>query len=1230
MASNVSGAAFRSIRALFTAGTVGGLTDGELLERFTARDGDGSEMAFASLVERHGPMVLRVCRTVLRDTHEAEDAFQATFLILALKAASIRGRDSLTSWLYSVAYNVAATARSSAVRRRSHELKAGQTRPLAITEDARDDLGPVIHEELDRIPERYRAVLVLCCLEGLTQHQAAQQLGWPVGTVQSRLARGRERLRARLERRGLPPSATALVLPLSSEAAREALPAALANSTVRLALTIGAARALAIGMVPVAVMNLARGAIRTMLVNKVLTTGMAMLLVAGVIATGAAVYAYQAAKPGPAIARPGEVVKGEQPAAANSDNGLLTVTGIVRMRDGSPVAGATVKSITGSKEASTVTRTDAAGRFQLQAVFGNGGRLHVSSADGSYQTVLKVSSLATRTVFASPLELKLSLARTHRVAVLAEGRPVAGAFVAGEGTDFHVEGVTGQYGEVQLRLPQEERLSELVAWHPTLGASGKRDLENRPREGLTELSLLPPAPHRVRVVDVDGKGVGGLELGVSVRTEDSDWIVAKHIAAAHVRTDADGTAIVPWAPREKLQYVQVDILNSDWKVDETDRKQIAAGITTVHARRERLVHGRLIMPEGGDAEGILVTGFGFGPANNGDIPYARARRDGTFTLLVPSAHSYVLGITDLKWASDPWSGMILSTDTAKAAEITIKVYPATPLAVRVTRGPKHDPVVNAWINLVSQGQVTWTDSTGKKQTGTSGARTWLTTDADGVTRAAIGKGQHELRLTSGVWTEKRTIEVKSEKPVEVEFHRAWDGEQRINARLMSDGQRYVPSPTLVARARAQRPPQIPLTFEPVVHPDGTFELKFDAESVSLFFIDRDQQRSGFTERVQGDADLEISMEAMSATYSGKLLDENAQPIAGRTLEMYVKTSDGKVVAAQQTDKSGRFRFTGVPCDVPLQFDIRNEGDLPEYFLFDRDRMFSPGEVRENDQLKPHRPNQSSSNVRSSVPLAKSVENICRNARSSGMRALVALLGDDSGDAARTIDQLFDYDNERTRSVLSYLTLRVDSAQLKREAAAVTKYGWPKPGPGEVVLVALDGDQKMIAAQRIATTPVVTAVNLGVEFLKQHRPPTRNAMNLLVEARSDAKRSGRRVWVIQGGPRCAPCFRLARWIEDHHATLDKDYVIVKLMGGIDEHVTEAIAGLPIKDGDGIPWFAITEPDGTVLAISRGPVGNIGFPSSVEDIRHFRRMLDRTVQKMTSDEVDRLISSLSPGK
>jgi hypothetical protein len=207
---------------------------------------------------------------------------------------------------------------------------------------------------------------------------------------------------------------------------------------------------------------------------------------------------------------------------------------------------------------------------------------------------------------------------------------------------------------------------------------------------------------------------------------------------------------------------------------------------------------------------------------------------------------------------------------------------------------------------------------------------------------------------------------------------------------------------------------------------------------------------------------------------------------------------------------------------------------------------------------------------------------------------------------------------------------VGAAQLNREAAVVSKFGWPKPGPGEIVLVALDGNQKSIAAQRIATKNVESALGTGVDFLKKHRLRARDALTLLGAARSDAKGSGRRIWVIEGGPRCGPCFRLARWIEDHHAVIEKDFVVVKLMAGIDEHVDLALAGLPIEQGDGVPWFAFTEPDGTVLSISRGPLGNIGFPDSVEGTRHFRAMLERVVRRLTSADVDQLIESLRASK
>ena len=230
------------------------------------------------------------------------------------------------------------------------------------------------------------------------------------------------------------------------------------------------------------------------------------------------------------------------------------------------------------------------------------------------------------------------------------------------------------------------------------------------------------------------------------------------------------------------------------------------------------------------------------------------------------------------------------------------------------------------------------------------------------------------------------------------------------------------------------------------------------------------------------------MEAATATYGGTLLDENGKPMADRTLQIYVKTSLYQAVAPQQTDRQGRFRFTGLPCNVPLQLNLQNDTEVPRYFLFDRDRMLNPGEIRENEVLKPQRADESSSQCDLSGPAGQERREHLPERPPEWHAPLVASLGDDSGDTARTIYQLFDYDDERTRAVLSYLTLRVDPAQLKSEAAALTKFGWPKPEPGEIVLVALDGDQKMIAAQRIATNHVATAVSVGADFLKQHRPP----------------------------------------------------------------------------------------------------------------------------------------------
>jgi RNA polymerase sigma factor (sigma-70 family) len=228
------------MRTLWGVGVVGGLSDGQLLDRFIRGDAETAELSFQALIERHGPMVLRVCGRLLDDPNDAEDAFQATFLVLLREAGRIRERGSIAAWLHGVAARTAARANVEAARRRRIERKAVRS---AATEHAgaeRLDLESLIQHELARLPEKYRAPIVLCYLEGHTHEGAAEQLGWPVGTIRGRLARARDLLRARLTRRGVMASVGLAVIESMSKSARAALPTALCEATVGAAVRIAA------------------------------------------------------------------------------------------------------------------------------------------------------------------------------------------------------------------------------------------------------------------------------------------------------------------------------------------------------------------------------------------------------------------------------------------------------------------------------------------------------------------------------------------------------------------------------------------------------------------------------------------------------------------------------------------------------------------------------------------------------------------------------------------------------------------------------------------------------------------------------------------------------------------------------------------------------------------------------------------------------------------------------
>jgi RNA polymerase sigma factor (sigma-70 family) len=344
--------ALRQIRTLYTLGTLGGLTDAQLLESFLTQRGDAAEDAFAALVDRHGPMVLGVCRRMLLSAHDAEDAFQAAFLILARRAASIGRREKLAGWLHGVAVRTASETRRRAARERTRERRLMAVLNVE-TEPAQgpDDLLPLLDEELNHLPQRFRAALVACELEGKSRRDAALQLGLSEGTLSTHLARGRKMLRERLLRRGV----SLAVMPAESlrrSIALATIPERLLDSTVQAALGF-ASRNVGSASASATVASLAERVLKKMLVSKLCVVLSVLTAAVTTPVTLLGLFALLAAAP---------------PSSDTSKPGPDDLAGQIVNEAGSGVADVHVWAVVGSwgeRSAIATGKTDGAGRFLL-------------------------------------------------------------------------------------------------------------------------------------------------------------------------------------------------------------------------------------------------------------------------------------------------------------------------------------------------------------------------------------------------------------------------------------------------------------------------------------------------------------------------------------------------------------------------------------------------------------------------------------------------------------------------------------------------------------------------------------------------------------------------------------------------------------------------------------------------------------------------------------------------
>ncbi len=413
-----TGSVVRQLGSLFEGGSVAGLSDRQLLERFTAQRDAAGEAAFAALVTRHGPMVLDVCRQLLGDRHHAEDAFQAVFLVLAHKARSIRDPDLLGNWLYGVALRTARCHKLQIARRRKREEGDAMRHSGPGSSAAVEPMVPpaeqpaidreqaeALHVEIERLPSSFRLPVVLCYFEGLTLDEAARRLRCPAGTLRSRLARAREKLRRGLTRRGVVLPAAALATALAPRSASASISSPLCDITTRAALKFAAGQAAA-GTVSASATALAQEVLRSMLLHKLRSLATTLLFV-GAVTAGAGYWNHS-------LAMKDEPVKTQAPRIATrseprnptkpdpSAPRRMTVVGRVLDPDGKPVKGATI-DVVGRPRKVWVGASESDDSLSVlgQGETDGDGRYHMEAARTSSTGFFEVIALAGAPGFGS-------------------------------------------------------------------------------------------------------------------------------------------------------------------------------------------------------------------------------------------------------------------------------------------------------------------------------------------------------------------------------------------------------------------------------------------------------------------------------------------------------------------------------------------------------------------------------------------------------------------------------------------------------------------------------------------------------------------------------------------------------------------------------------------------------------------------------------------------------------
>lgn len=936
----------RRIEALFQAGRAGSWSDGRLLASFADGRGVEREDAFAALVRRHGPMVLATCRRMLGASPDADDAFQAVFVVLARKAGSLRDADDVGGWLRTVAVRTGREARARAARVRAREgAGLGDAHAAPGVDPDLFELRSALDEELERLPGGFREVIRLCALEGLSRREAAERLGLAEGTLSSRLARGRTLLRDRLARRGLAVGLLGAALATEPRAA-------LADAALRLALQpiqSGAAP----GTVSEAVASLAEGAFAMLASSRwrsFLTS--AGMLGAVVVAVGLAL-AYAAPAP---EARPFAAPVPASPASAAAPVRVFVLDAF-----GEPVEGAEVR-LNPYTFHERIGRTDAGGSCAFVDPPGAIEDRSILARVGDAPEVGAWRWLAglPRSAAAAPIGIVLKPAREVQVRVVdVHGGPVAGAeveAVAEARVVAHAE--AGGDGRVRLLVPADE---EDVQWIAARGRGvgfgyvefGEVGMADRSRgvaavelPDSLEILLLPQDPFQIRVVDGDGSPIPGAEVvpigGI--------WLAGKRRGVAYPgrllgeSSGPDGIAAFDWFPR-RASPVEFRASSSNRSFGTTLVHPDSSGPVLARAGPAAVIRGKVARPDGSPAPAVRVE------ASRGSTWTAA---DGTYAIQVPPGESQAVWAADDEFAAPARMDVVATPDAP--AEVDFQLVRGAMIRGVISRGPDRRPVPNHPIFLIEDVSSAPIDRESPRPEDLKVLRSmngsWMEkslrmsaipTSGPTTRRVAVAwsddRGRYAIPVVPGTYQlrvegtdDAPPTVVRGEAEIVRDFHQARARSRRPLVGRVVD-ERGRPSPgaavDIVGKMRwwASRPL--------VTDAEGVFRAELEDSPQTVAAASADGASAGLVEIGVEDVEVAVVVKP-AARATGVFLDRDGQPRPWQSLvweprdEMVHSspiTTWGQAVQgpAVMTDAAGR--FTSPPLVVGVEYVVRLASEI---------------------------------------------------------------------------------------------------------------------------------------------------------------------------------------------------------------------------------------------------------------------------------------------------------------